>query len=279
MLSDLLAIMGTLEYEHHGYIRLLSAIEQDKDIELSIKLSTGLECTPPQFWKIYCQLVQEHQLIFGEIHYPFGIYNEHILLWSHEDCQISLSFYGKVKDIFGVVGRLYVRHMELVGQYIPFQRYFNYDLVKLLVSGHGVLAEGPERLVKAYQQVMDEFGFKTSIIPTRKSYYIGGKSVVPQGKGQSVLIMGKSYIIATNINISKDQNSMILDHRMEMIYEFISGNTSVTNFEEWVYSENSLESLLGEPLYFEIISENYSDEVSISRIKQILSEFLTLQFV
>lgn len=279
MLSDLLAIMGTLEYEHWGYIQLICAIEQDKDIELSIKLSTGVECTPPQFWKIYCQSVQEHQLIFGRIPYPFRIYNEHVLLWSHEDCQISLSFYGKVKDIFGVVGRLYVRHMELVGQYIPFQRYFNYDLVELLASGHGVLAEGPERLVKAYQEVMDEFSFKTSVIPGRQSYYISGKDIVPQGKEQSVLIMGKSYIIATNINISKDQNSMILDHKIEMIYEFINGNISVKNFEEWLYSENSLESLLGEPLYFEIISANYSDEVSISGIKRFLSEFLRLQFV
>jgi hypothetical protein len=64
-----------------------------------------------------------------------------------------------------------------------------------------------------------------------------------------------------------------------MIYEFICGNIAVRNFEEWVYSENSLESLLGELLYFEIISASYSDEVSISKIKQILSEFLTLQFV
>jgi hypothetical protein len=278
MLSDLLAIMGTLEYEHQGYIRLICAIEQGKDIELSIKLSTGVECTPPQFWKIYCQSVQEHQLIFGEIPYPFGIYNEHVLLWPHEDCQISLSFYGKVKDIFGVVGRLYVTHMELVGQYIPFQRYFNHDLVKLLASGYGVLAEGPERLVKAYQEVMDEFGFKTSVIPTRRSYCISGKYIVPQGKGQSVLIMGDSYIIATHISISKD-NTRILDRRIEMIYEFICGNIAVRNFEEWVYSENSLESLLGELLYFEIISASYSDEVSISKIKQILSEFLTLQFV
>lgn len=279
MLSDLIKVIGTLEYEHNGQMQLISTIEKGKDIELIIKLFTGVECTPPQFWKVCCVLVQEHQLILGQLGAPFGLYKEHILLWAHEDRKVSLFFNGKSKDTFSIIGALYIKHRELVEHYVPFQRYINnYDLVKLISNGHGVLAEGPERLIIAYQHVMDEFGFTTSVLPLRDGYQIGSKYITPQGKGQNVLLMGSSYIIATNVEVSREQN-IKLDSRIEIIWKFVRGEILVNDFEKWTYSEESLATLLGDALYLKILSANYSDEKAISQVKQLLYDFIKLQFI
>jgi hypothetical protein len=69
------------------------------------------------------------------------------------------------------------------------------------------------------------------------------------------------------------ENNKHTDSRVENIWRFIRGDMRVQDFEQWVYSENSLEKMLGKNLYFEIISVNYSDKDALYEIKQHLSEY------
>jgi len=59
-----------------------------------------------------------------------------------------------------------------------------------------------------------------------------------------------------------------------VMWKFVRGDTSVSDFEEWVYSESSLEELLGEDLYMKIISANNSDKSAIWDVRKLLREYL-----
>ena len=56
------------------------------------------------------------------------------------------------------------------------------------------------------------------------------------------------------------ENNKYIDSRIENIWRFIRGDMKVQDFEQWVYSENTLEKMLGKTLYLETISVNYFDK-------------------
>ena len=69
------------------------------------------------------------------------------------------------------------------------------------------------------------------------------------------------------------ENNKYIDSRIESIWRFIRGDMKVQEFEQWVYSENTLEKMLGKTLYLETISVNYSDKDALRKIKKLLSEY------
>lgn len=74
--------------------------------------------------------------------------------------------------------------------------------------------------------------------------------------------------------MNKERINVSADFRNEKFWTFVRGDLPVKDFEEWVYSEKELEKVLGEKLYLDVISANYSDNTSIFEIKQQLTEFL-----
>lgn len=72
--------------------------------------------------------------------------------------------------------------------WIPFQKYFNSDLrlSELIGGSFGMLADGPEPLVLAYEEVMQSYGIATS----------HHKSSEALDNSLSVLIFDQSYVIA-----------------------------------------------------------------------------------
>lgn len=61
---------------------------------------------------------------------------------------------------------------------------------------------------------------------------------------------------------------------MEFIWRFLRGDLQTEDFVQWVYSEERLESLLGEKLHLELVSADYFDANSVNRIKLLLREHI-----
>lgn len=57
-------------------------------------------------------------------------------------------------------------------------------------------------------------------------------------------------------------------------FKLIEGEISVKEFEEWVYASEWLERELGQDRYFELISLNYNQEGSKSRVVNILESYV-----
>jgi hypothetical protein len=52
---------------------------------------------------------------------------------------------------------------------------------------------------------------------------------------------------------------------MEVIYKFARGDLNVKEFEAWLYNHQELEALLGQNLYLDLVSTNYSNSGEVDR--------------
>lgn len=64
-----------------------------------------------------------------------------------------------------------------------------------------------------------------------------------------------------------------MDPRLAAIWRFIRGDAAPTDFERWVYSDPTLEGLLGRDLYLSTISARYSDQDAVSHLRGALEQF------
>ena len=94
-------------------------------------------------------------------------------------------------------------HHQLVGDWFPLSRFINcaHDFAGLVSGGHGKLAEGPEPLITAYQQVMQQHGFTTSLT-SRPPLYWNGEAWVEPGE-LVVVVLGSSYVVARGVEAYK----------------------------------------------------------------------------
>jgi hypothetical protein len=72
-----------------------------------------------------------------------------------------------------VAGALCERHVDLVEDWIPFEKYLNAEvrLAELIAGSFGMLADGVEPLILAYEEVMQRYGFSTSQHESRPPIY------------------------------------------------------------------------------------------------------------
>ena len=181
----------------YGSLRLASAESDGDSLRLSIHITGDEYPDIHQDWQVLCSAVKEDSLSLGD-HSALQFLDDHVLLWPHLARRTSTSFYGKAENPLAVIGALYQRHKELVGEWLPFHRFLNSDIAlpDLISGGFGMLAEGPEPLVLAYEDVMRTNGFSTSHLDPTKPVYWGGNEWLGQKAPAFVLILDDSYVVA-----------------------------------------------------------------------------------
>jgi hypothetical protein len=104
---------------------------------------------------IICNDVAEAYVLPDAIE-EFNVTTSHPLLLSYSEPIYFLHFTSAPTSTVAAIGALYVAHCEVVGTWRPFDRFFNHsmDLAALLSGGHGMLAQGPLRLMQAYQAAL-----------------------------------------------------------------------------------------------------------------------------
>lgn len=198
MLHQLLDIIQTPAFSEDGNFCIVSASWQDEneDLEFKLKVNTGLD-VDTQHWKIVCRSVCEHKIVL-DCDDRLVVSDNHILLWPYTEKVCSLWFSGPHQEPFPIIGELWREHNKLTHRWLPFGRFLNgSDFVSLIADGHGKLAEGPEPLIIAYQQVMQRHGFKTSTTSHKPRHWNGHAWVDP---GTLVaLVAGGSWVIASTV--------------------------------------------------------------------------------
>jgi hypothetical protein len=199
MLEELLAITNPVDFENYGTL-LLTRIDWSKDaLILSLDISADEYPDIHRRWQVICSGVREDCLSLG-YSYDLQLSDDHVLLWPHVARRTSTSFYGKCEHPSAVAGALYERHWELAGKWIPFHRFLNSGvrLTELISGGFGMLAEGPEPLILAYEEVMRQHGFSTSHLDPRKPVYWGGEGWLEEKVALSTLVLDESHVVAEN---------------------------------------------------------------------------------
>ncbi len=197
MLEDLLAITSGIDFEDYGSLLLTRTVWSKDGITLSIDISSDEDPDVHPRWQVLCSGVREDCLSLGYSG-DLQLSDDHVLLWPHAARTSAISFYGKAENPSAVAGALYERHWELVGKWIPFHRFLNpgLPLTELISGGFGMLAEGPERLILAYEEVMQQHGFSTSHRDPTNPVYWRGEAWLEQKTALSVLILDESYVVA-----------------------------------------------------------------------------------
>jgi hypothetical protein len=197
MLEDLLAVTSSIDFEDHGSLLLTHAAWSKGALTLSLEVSSDEIPDVRPHWQVLCTDVREDCLSLGD-YYDLELSGDHVLLWPHAARTSAISFYGKAENPSAVAGALYERHRELVDKWIPFHRFLNpgVQLTDLISGGFGRLAEGPEQLILAYEEVMQQHGFSTSHCEPTTPVYWEGNVWPEQTAALSVLILNESYIVA-----------------------------------------------------------------------------------
>lgn len=204
MMKDLMAITDNI-YEDYGSFTLTRSELREDSLLLFVNIHADEYPDAPPHWEVTCSRVREHSLTLGE-HYDFEFTNNHILILPHISPWTTTSFYGKAENPGEVVSALYKKHRELVEKWIdeiPFHKFLNpMKIEELIAGGFGMLAEGPEFFVYAYENVMQQYGFSTSHTPSRAAMYFDEKEIawIKQQPVLSILVIGNSYIIAESFD-------------------------------------------------------------------------------
>ena len=146
-------------------------------------------------WRIQARGVLEFRLVSHEVE-SIELLQRHPLLWTYDQDEAELYFQGQPVDVHATIGRLYAANAVAGRGWIAFGAVVNdhMPLHALLASGSGLLAKGPLTVISAYQEVLEAEGLRCSALNR------GSLSTLGAAAGPQVLLLGRSYIIATEFS-------------------------------------------------------------------------------
>jgi len=194
-LQQLLGILGTLDFEENGRMRVVSVRWSADRLAVRFHVDHGTEETST--WQLRFTGVLEH--LFTDVVNECGLNiwdGDHPAIDQYVQPREFLHFASAPQDPHHVVGELWAAHVKLVDDWIPFERYFNGEVAlhQLLASGSGLLAKGPVFLLSAYASILENAGCR----PTRQA-------LPPARLVQTATLthFGESYVVAEKVIVRK----------------------------------------------------------------------------
>jgi hypothetical protein len=196
MLSELIEITSSLEFEEYGGIELV-AVRLDGDVlTLSLHLDAGNESDGNEAWEIECFDPLEHRLTTLGHFDTVDLTYDHVLLWPFLYPWTSMSFYGEASEPLAVVDALRKLHLKLTRDLVPFDKFMNGNTVEMIQGRYGMLAAGPTVLVESYAQVLESFGIGTALTTPQSAHYTNDELSGLQEVALLTLSNG-TYVVAT----------------------------------------------------------------------------------
>lgn len=186
-MDALLKTISSVDYEDYGSLLVTRTERRNGDLQLLLDVTADEEPDVPRNIQITCHALRESNLSPG-YYQDFQVSEDHVLLWHYTKPHFLTSFYGRVEEPLSVVGALYERHFDLAEDWIPLKKYMNpgVRLADLIGGSFGMIADGPEPLVFAYEEVMQRYGVSTSSHQSQRA----------KDAKLTVIILDKSYVIA-----------------------------------------------------------------------------------
>lgn len=120
--------------------------------------------------------------------------DEHPILWQHNDEHVSLFFSSAPSEPTELVGRLYEAHTRLLGDWRALAEYLHANS-QLLRGGHGLLAQGPKRVIDEYASVVGD---------TLRYSIVHGHT--PRG-GYRVVLFDECYVVFREVSVIERESA------------------------------------------------------------------------
>jgi hypothetical protein len=185
----------------------LDTLREGRSLVLRVAVDPGLNEGRGQIWEVGSR----HTCGFSLVEFEFTdwtLSDDHVLLWDYQEPFSQLNFAGPTTPHEELLWRLYERHRAVAWPWIPFERYLNpASLESRLSTGSGVLADGPDRLLREYAAVLRESDLEPYFpYPPRPAnlWDEDSRCWVEEGENLSVLILGgSSYIVGSEFFASR----------------------------------------------------------------------------
>jgi hypothetical protein len=177
----------------------LDTMREGRSLVLRLAVHTGLDDVPNQIWEVGAHHTRGFSLTEFELG-AWAFSRDHVLLWEHQEPFSQLNFCGPSCRHTELLWNLHERHHAIAGHWIPFDRYLNrVCLSNRLSSGCGVLADGPDRLLREYSKVVADSDLEPYFpYSPRPAHWWDDEHErwVDEDRSLSVLILGcSSYIV------------------------------------------------------------------------------------
>jgi hypothetical protein len=185
----------------------LDTLREGRSLVLRLAVDPGLDDRRGQIWEVGTRRACGFSLVELEFT-DWTLSDNHVLLWDYQEPFSQLNFAGPARPHEKLLWRLYERHRAVVWPWIPFERYMNPAILESRLStGSGVLADGPDRLLREYAEVLRESDLEPYFpYPPRPSHQWDeeNRCWVDEDEKLSVLILGgSSYIVGTDFFASR----------------------------------------------------------------------------
>lgn len=195
MLGELLAIYETLEYEEHGWTRLLGVDTEGDGLGVELRVYAGANDTPPRRWAVHCTECLDYRLLGADQHstdYLRLSGPPHPLLAWYTEVHEALYFSRPPADAVGAAYALGEVRRALAGGFGGVARPpdAGLPLDQFLAVGYGMLLEGPASWMREYERVLERFGAAPSRLEV-------GHTGAGRRDDARVLTLGGSFVIGT----------------------------------------------------------------------------------
>jgi hypothetical protein len=180
----------------------LEAWRDNRSVIVRIGVDPRLDEVSHQVWDVGSRSVRAFSLMDFEFT-AWTLSDDHALLWEYQEPFSQLNFLGPASSHEDVLCSLHERHRAVAGHWIPFERYINgCFLAKRLSGGSGLLADGPDRLMREYAAVLSESDLRPYFpYPPRPARHWDPqrRRWVDEQERLSALVLGaSSYIVGTD---------------------------------------------------------------------------------
>jgi len=180
----------------------LDTMREGRALILRLGIHTGMDDVPDQIWEVGSEQTRAFSLVEFEFS-DWTFSNDHVLLWDHQEPFSQLNFAGPPSCHGEVLWNLHECHRAVAGHWIPFERYMNSLFLRNgLAGGGGVLADGPDRLLREYAGVLSASDIEPYFpYPPRPPYRWNEEDGrwVDEDQRLSVLILGgSSYVVGAD---------------------------------------------------------------------------------
>lgn len=191
-------LFSTVEYEEDGGIQISKLDSLGDELAFELKIHTGIN-NDVQLCRAVVKGVREELIKLDWVD-EIAIFDEHPLLWRYNNVHSELYFSRPSNKPFELFNDIFESHERVTKSWYTLKEFINrssqVSLIQLCKSQNALFAKGPQKILKEYAKVLELHNMRPNLLGEYPPKRWKQKYWVDETEPLSVLVIGKSFVIA-----------------------------------------------------------------------------------